>query len=176
MKNLKLHKLLCLLLIFTFLPAFSSLADNGKIDKSQTAQNQIIVKYKDDAKKESTKNKLKTKKKVKEVKVKDKVKLKEKNKEKEAELLEFSPDADLDAMLQELKNDPNVELAEPNYMVTSQRDPGYSSQWGLKNSGQVIFGQEGYDNYDIKIEAARNLTQGSPDILVAVVDSGMRCV
>ena len=91
MKNLKLHKLLCLLLIFTFLPAFSSLADNGKIDKSQTAQNQIIVKYKDDAKKESTKNKLKTKKKVKEVKVKDKVKLKEKNKEKEAELLEFSP-------------------------------------------------------------------------------------
>ena len=47
-------------------------------------------------------------------------------------------------------------------------DPKYSSQWGLKNTGQT-----GIAGIDINIEQAWNITEGSSNVTVAVLDSGV---
>lgn len=47
-------------------------------------------------------------------------------------------------------------------------DPYYSSQWGLKNTGQT-----GIAGIDINIEQAWNITEGSSNVTVAVLDSGV---
>ncbi len=47
-------------------------------------------------------------------------------------------------------------------------DPYYSNQWGLKNTAQ--YGQSGID---INVEAAWSTTEGSSDIVVAVLDCGV---
>ncbi len=52
----------------------------------------------------------------------------------------------------------------------SSLDPDYSKQWGLKNTGQNGSGTSGVD---INIEQAWNITQGSSEIIVAVIDNGV---
>jgi subtilisin family serine protease len=47
-------------------------------------------------------------------------------------------------------------------------DTYFSDQWGLKNTGQ-----NGMSGPDIQVEAAWDITQGSSDITVAVVDDGV---
>jgi subtilisin family serine protease len=60
-----------------------------------------------------------------------------------------------------LQADPNVEYAEPDYIahpVTAPNDPRYSEQWGLAK---------------IQAEGAWDQTNGSPSVIIAVVDSGI---
>lgn len=54
----------------------------------------------------------------------------------------------------------------PDCLLSS--DPYYSVQWGLKNIGQY-----GTSGIDINIENAWAVTEGSEDVVVAVVDSGV---
>lgn len=49
----------------------------------------------------------------------------------------------------------------------------FSMQWGLSNKGQIINNVKGKNGVDINILKAWELTQGSPDVLVAVLDSGV---
>jgi serine protease len=62
--------------------------------------------------------------------------------------------------------------AEPDLMTendaASPNDPFYASQWGLNNTG--LYG--GTVGTDINAEAAWELTKGSRDVIVAVVDHG----
>ncbi|WP_455668940.1 S8 family peptidase [Phocaeicola sp.] len=51
----------------------------------------------------------------------------------------------------------------------SVNDPLYPSQWGLENTGQ----NGGTAGIDIKLSNARNITTGSNDIIVAVLDQGV---
>ena len=70
------------------------------------------------------------------------------------------------------QSDPNVEFAEPNYIVRTSaipNDPGYSQQWGLNNTGQT----GGTSGADIRAQNAWDITKGSNSIIVAVVDSGV---
>lgn len=53
--------------------------------------------------------------------------------------------------------------------LTSNIPSYYSSQWGLKNTGQY----NGTPGVDIKVESAWNITKGSSNIKVAVVDDGV---
>ena len=63
--------------------------------------------------------------------------------------------------------------AEPDFLfhfrVTDANDEFFDKQWGLKNVGQVG-GEEGID---INICEAWQLTTGSPDIRVAIIDHGI---
>jgi subtilisin family serine protease len=52
-------------------------------------------------------------------------------------------------------------------------DPGYPLQWGLENNGQTINGVAGIPGADVRARAAWHLTTGSPDTVVAVLDSGV---
>jgi len=56
------------------------------------------------------------------------------------------------------RNDPNVEFAEPNYIVKTSaipNDPGYGLQWGLNNTGQT----GGIAGADIHAQAAWDVTK-----------------
>ena len=70
------------------------------------------------------------------------------------------------------RSDPNVEFAEPNYIIkiaATPDDPGYPSQWALHNTGQA----GGTPGADIQAEDAWNISTGSDDVIIAVVDTGV---
>ena len=68
------------------------------------------------------------------------------------------------AAIDALNNDPNVEYAEPNYIVHTQdvslipNDPGYPNQWGHPK---------------INSPAAWDLSTGSASITIAIIDTGI---
>jgi len=79
---------------------------------------------------------------------------------------------DQKSRLIELSNHPDVEYIEPNYRISIDddvldvdvvKDPKFSKQWGLKNKYGV----------DINIEKAWEMTKGSKDIKIAVIDTGI---
>lgn len=74
--------------------------------------------------------------------------------------------------IEALRAQPDVAYAEPNYLrrkTATPSDPRYGDLWGLKNTGQS-FGTAGAD---IKAEQAWDITTGSRDIVVAVIDEGI---
>jgi subtilisin family serine protease len=74
--------------------------------------------------------------------------------------------------IKEYKKDPNVEYAEPDYIYTVNSVPNdtyFGTLWGLLNSGQT----GGTSGADIKATSAWDLTKGSSDVVVAVIDSGI---
>jgi len=65
------------------------------------------------------------------------------------------------------------EFAEPNFLVNdafNTSDPLFQYQWGLKNTGQ----NGGIEGVDINAEPAWDITTGSANIVVAVVDNGVQ--
>jgi len=70
------------------------------------------------------------------------------------------------------RNDPLVEYAEPNYFRYLQdlpNDPRFGELWGLNNTGQ----NRGIVGSDIKAVSAWNVSTGSSDVVVAVIDTGI---
>ncbi len=68
--------------------------------------------------------------------------------------------------------DPNVEYAEPNYIVSINAmpdDTDFDELWGLHNTGQT----GGWDDADIDVPEAWDITVGSRDVVVAVIDTGV---
>src|SRR5213594_5069122 len=67
---------------------------------------------------------------------------------------------------------PDVLYAEPNWIVDAQvvpSDPSFSSLWGLNNTGQ----SGGIPDADIDAPEAWDITTGSSDVVVAVIDTGV---
>jgi subtilisin family serine protease len=81
------------------------------------------------------------------------------------------------ALLHAFSNLPEVEYVEPNGIFTvtvTPDDEHYHLLWGLENTGQVIRdGMAGIYDADIDASDAWDLTTGSPDIVVAVIDTGV---
>jgi len=72
---------------------------------------------------------------------------------------------------------PDVLYAEPNYAreaFSSPNDPLYPNLWALKNTG-TIFGNVGalLPGYDVDAEEAWNITTGSRNVVVGIVDGGI---
>jgi subtilisin family serine protease len=93
-------------------------------------------------------------------------------------LVHFSSCSETAAQLvRELSAEPDVEYAEPNYIVETQstpvntvpNDPMFSLLWGLKNTGQ----NGGLPNADIEAEPAWSITTGTRSVVVGVVDTGI---
>ena len=72
-----------------------------------------------------------------------------------------------------LAADPHVKYVEPNHLVsilsTIPNDPSFGQLWGLNNTGQ----SGGKVDADIDAPEAWDVTTGSKDVTVAVVDSGV---
>ncbi len=74
--------------------------------------------------------------------------------------------------IEQLLTNPNVEYAERNAIYTAAvlpNDTYFSQQWALNNTGQT----GGTNDADIDAPAAWNVFTGSPNITVAVIDSGV---
>ena len=81
-----------------------------------------------------------------------------------------------EALTAALQHNPNIEWAEPNFIIRlggTPNDPSYASLWGLKNTGQSVSGATGIAGADIDAEAAWDVTTGSSSIVVGVVDTGV---
>ena len=72
---------------------------------------------------------------------------------------------------------PFVQQIEPNLLKHSElvpNDPRYNEQWALNNTGQLAgYAGAGTPGADIKAENAWNLTTGSDQVVVAVLDTGL---
>ncbi len=82
--------------------------------------------------------------------------------------LQLGANADLATKLAELRADPNVLYAEPDYLVRANRmpnDPMFIRQWGLKNNA--------VPGADVSAADAWSQTTGSEDVIVAVIDTGV---
>lgn len=80
---------------------------------------------------------------------------------------------DLETQLERLKDDPRVEVVEPNYLLTLDAIPNdwfFQEQWGLYNTGQYEAGVVGAD---IDAVNAWNIQTGSASVVVAIVDTGL---
>ncbi len=67
-------------------------------------------------------------------------------------------------------------ISELEYYDYTPTDPLYSEQWNLNNTGQLTtntLGEYATPGADIKMPAAWDITRGSEDIIVAVVDDGL---
>jgi subtilisin family serine protease len=75
-----------------------------------------------------------------------------------------------------LNQNPLIEYAEKNLIghlcEVEPFDPDFELQWALKNTGQA----EGTVGADIKATFAWDFFTGSPDIVVAVIDSGVNYI
>jgi RHS repeat-associated protein len=89
------------------------------------------------------------------------------------EKLELQPGHDAAAAAEVLRLHPEVELAEPNYLITraqvAPNDARYGEQWALRNTGQ----SGGTPGTDIGAAAAWQMTTGAESTVVAVLDSGV---
>jgi subtilisin family serine protease len=80
------------------------------------------------------------------------------------------------ATIDKLRKNPHVRYAEPNFIVhadTLPNDPAFGNLWGLSNTGQPIQGFPGTPGADIHAAQAWNTTTGSPNVTVAVIDTGV---
>ncbi|MFH1283878.1 MAG: PKD domain-containing protein [bacterium] len=87
-------------------------------------------------------------------------------------IIRINDERELEKLMRNLRNDPNVEYAEPNYQVqidAMPNDPGFSELWGLHNVGQT----GGIGNVDIDAPLAWSIETGSKDVIIAVIDSGV---
>ena len=75
-----------------------------------------------------------------------------------------------------LKICPDISHAEPNYLYTPQKipnDPEFSKLWFLQNTGQIIRESSGTPGADISGTKAWDMETGNPDLVIAVIDSGV---
>lgn len=78
----------------------------------------------------------------------------------------------------ELKNDPNVEYAQPNYqyypLAISSNDTYKTNLWGLDNTGQTVNTITGTNNADINAPEAWAINEGTnTSVVVAIIDTGV---
>ncbi len=86
--------------------------------------------------------------------------------------MEVSSEENLMDVLEELNNDPRVAYAEPDYVRSidvMSNDPGFSSLWGLHNTGQT----GGTVDADTDVPEAWYVETGSENVTIAEVDTGV---
>jgi len=80
---------------------------------------------------------------------------------------------DKKTLLEYLNQNPNVEYAEPDYIrhiyQTFPNDSSFDDLWGMHNTGQT----GGTADADIDAPEAWDLTTGSADVIVGVIDTGV---
>ena len=90
--------------------------------------------------------------------------------------LKLNPGVVVEDAVSQYQQSPAVEYAEPNYLyqvAMIPNEPQFTSLWGLHNTGQPVNGTTGTVGVDINAPQARDLTTGSPNVIIGVVDTGI---
>ena len=142
-------------------PTFKPRARKDK----EAAQDQIIVKFKEDAGSSSR------------AEARRAAGL---EKKKDLNLIDAEVDKvkgqSVERAIEALKRRSDVEYAEPdyiNYPSSYADEPQFGQLWGLDNTGQTINGITGTADVDINAKQASAVTQGDQDLVVAVIDDGV---
>ena len=91
--------------------------------------------------------------------------------------LELAKEVDVNDAISQLRQNPLVEYAQPNYIKRIQQvipdDVQFKYQWGIQNTGQVVNQTVGTPGADIKATGAWEITRGDPGVVIAVIDTGV---
>lgn len=97
-----------------------------------------------------------------------------------AVVLKFPSGTDIEKILNDLSNEPDVVYAEPDFIGhgggeqgVSPDDQYYSRQWGLRNDGSFP-GFASKAGADIEMEEGWAIEQGDSSIVVGIIDSGCK--
>jgi RHS repeat-associated protein len=177
--NKPVSKLILVLFIvtnlFTCMPTLSFAAKEDtkpRVNYTARAKSEIIVKFKDNKKSDNVRSLVKGKLKL------SKFDRKNRFERQKIDVLEIGENDDTDKVIAELKKNPDVEYAQPNYKLeptvfTAPAGSRFIEQWGLYNNGQNVEGQNGRPGVDVNGITAWNLSSGSSDVLVGVLDTGI---
>ena len=91
-------------------------------------------------------------------------------------VLKIDKSDDINRVIAELKKDNRVKYVQPNYPLQVNDIPSdtmFDKQWGFLNNGQSVEGLTGRSNVDINALNAWNLSEGSSDVVVGVLDTGI---
>jgi subtilisin family serine protease len=83
---------------------------------------------------------------------------------------------DTTTLIRELSMRADVAYVEPNYVISvssAPNDSSFSQVWGLQNTGQTVGSSAGVAGADISAMAAWELSTGSRQNVVAVIDTGV---
>ena len=89
------------------------------------------------------------------------------------QLVQLPKGVSVQEAIQSYMSDPDVEYAEPNYIIRASALPNdlyFRNQWGLYNDGTYAGGTSGAD---IKAPEAWEISTGNSDIVIAVFDTGI---
>jgi len=92
------------------------------------------------------------------------------------QVVDLPEDLSVAEAVEAYRQDPAVLYAEPDYYCYPDRIPDdldFSYLWGLHNTGQTIGGQTGIAGADIAAPGAWDITTGSKEVVIAVIDSGV---
>ncbi|MEN6312661.1 MAG: S8 family serine peptidase [Clostridiaceae bacterium] len=157
--------------------AYAAKTQNGgkenkeiKIVDQNRDKTEIIVKYKSSGKQKNVVSNIKGKQKL------SKFDIKKSFKNSRVDLFEIDKSDDMEKTIAALKQDPDVEYAQPNYKLTvtsMPTDARFPEQWGLSNSGQEIEGNAGRSGVDINAVNAWDLVQQPTGVVIGVLDTGI---
>ena len=149
---------------------------NSKISNNKYVEGEVLVKYKDNISLNTTIGKTKTLDFINP----DSLIVKENIKENNIYILDIKDKSSVEDKISELKNNPNVEYAQPNYQYYSTsintNDTYKDFLWGLDNTGQIVNGVTGINGSDISAPEAWSINEGtnsSLPVIVAVIDTGV---
>ena len=94
---------------------------------------------------------------------------------KEFERVQLPEEISVEQAIAEYETNPDVEYAEPNYIVRAfviPNDPRFNELWGLYNTGQTVNNTAGTAGADISVIDAWDILHDSSAI-VAVLDTGI---
>lgn len=90
--------------------------------------------------------------------------------------LKLGKGANVEDALAKYRQSPAVDYAEPNYLyrlASIPNDTQFTTLWGLHNTGQSVNGTVGTNDVDIDAPEAWDITTGSPNVVIGVIDSGI---
>jgi thermitase len=95
-------------------------------------------------------------------------------------VLKFKNDVDIKSIIEVYKKTNLFEYVEPNYIGKSQGflqttpdDPNFNRQWSHNNDGTFPL-VSSKNNADMDTDLAWDITQGDPNLIVAILDSGIK--
>lgn len=97
-----------------------------------------------------------------------------------ADVMKIRNGRSVESVISELNANGMVEYVQPNYIyyptIAMPTDEYWNQQWGLNNTGQVLYdtpGTEGTPDVDIDAPETWEYTLGMPEVTVAVIDTGV---